>query len=438
MSLQEQFLKNPFEGYAYSYPHKLSYRPFEEPKNLQDLWNKENKDHLFLYLHIPFCEMRCGFCNLFTISNPKDQIENLYLETLQIQAQVMSDVLGNYHFDKLAVGGGTPTYLELPELEKLFHIIQNTLKVNTQKIPFSFEMSPKTVTQEKLRYLKKEGVDRASIGVQSFIENEQKKLGRPQKNKEVFEALELIKLHQFETLNLDLIYGAYGQTEESWLFSLQNALLFAPEEIFIYPLYTRPLTGIDKRNYYQEDKRFTLYLLAKDFLISNGYEQISMRMFRLKSASLTKSTSYTCQEDGMVGLGAGARSYTKYTHYSSEYAVGAKNVKAIIQNYINREPDSFSKTDYGITLNEFEIKIRYLIKSLLQSDGLNITQYEDYFKTSLIEDLPKLKELLNEGLCTINQGKWQLTSKGIDLSDAIGPWLYSNAILTKMQSFHLK
>lgn len=438
MTLEEQFLKNPFNSYAYSYPHKLSYRPFDSPKSLKQLWDNENKDYLFLYLHIPFCEMRCGFCNLFTISNPKDQIEDLYLKTLQTQAQIMSDILGKYHFDKLAVGGGTPTYLELPQLEQLFNIIQNTLQVDTIKTPFSFEMSPKTINHEKLLFLKQQGVDRASIGIQSFIESEQKKLGRPQKNKEVFEALETIASHHFETLNIDLIYGAYAQTEESWLFSLQSAIAFKPEEIFIYPLYTRPLTGIDKINYAQEDMRFVLYLLAKDYLTSNGYEQISMRMFRLKSTVHSKSSAYSCQEDGMVGLGAGARSYTKYTHYSSEYAVGAKNVKAIIQNYVKREASSFQTIDYGITLNESELKIRYVIKSLLQAEGLNAKEYENYFCSSITEDHPKLKQLVEEGLCIIKNNRWQLTSRGIDFSDAIGPWLYSNEIITKMQTFELK
>ena len=440
MTLKESLLKNPFVGYAYSYPHKHSYRPFESATPLQALWEDEPKEHLFLYVHIPFCEMRCGFCNLFTVANPKDNAEELYINALKRQASIVKNAIGKSRFARIAVGGGTPTFLELPLLEQLFSIIQDTMQANTHDSPFSFEMSPKTITPEKLNFLHQNGVDRVSIGIQSFIENEQKTLGRPQKNKEAFDALAMIRAVDFKTLNLDLIYGAYGQTADSWLFSLQSALLYKPEEIFIYPLYTRPLTGIEKMAKNEMDNRFHLYLLAKEYLTSQGYEQISMRMFRLKSMDKTNNNlQYCCQEDGMLGLGAGARSYTKYVHYSSEYAVGSKNVKSIIQNYITKTSSDYAVADYGIKLNDDERKRRYLIKSILQVAGLDIGQYHAFFKSEVLAEQPKLIQLIELGLCFIeNDTHVKLTSAGIDWSDAIGPWLYSDEIVAIMKDFDLK
>lgn len=440
MNLSKLVFQNPYEGYAYSYPHKHAYRPFETAIPLQELWQNESKDALFLYLHIPFCEMRCGFCNLFTVANPKGNLEEQYLKALKTQAETVKKALGESSFARIAVGGGTPTFLEMPDLAQLFSIIQSIMGVNTHQTPFSFEMSPKTITPEKLQFLHQNGVDRVSIGIQSFVENEQKSLGRPQKNKEVFDALSMIRTVDFGSLNIDLIYGAYGQTAASWLFSLQEAMHYKPEEIFIYPLYTRPLTGIEKMSKNDTDNRFELYLLAKDFLISNGYEQVSMRMFRLKTTKNTDNAPfYCCQEDGMVGLGAGARSYTKYVHYSSEYAVSSKNVKGIIQDFTEKLPTDYAVADYGIRLTDDELKRRYVIKSILQTTGLDLNQYRNFFNSEVLEEQPKLIELLESGLCFFeNETCLKLTSQGIDLSDAIGPWLYSTEIMSKIKEFDLK
>src|SRR5205085_9234220 len=97
---------------SYAYPHKTAYRPFEPPLPLGDLWAGEERDALFLYLHVPFCEMRCGFCNLFTTANPGDDLEAAYLAALDEEADRVGAGLGPAAFARVAIGGGTPTYLE--------------------------------------------------------------------------------------------------------------------------------------------------------------------------------------------------------------------------------------------------------------------------------------------------------------------------------------
>lgn len=427
-----------FEGYAYSYPHKHSYRKLES-LSLRQLWKDEKKDALFLYIHLPFCEMRCGFCNLFTIANPQENIVDSYLEALEVQARVIKEVIDPKSFAQIAVGGGTPTFLELPQLEKLFSIMRY-LGAEPKEIPISFEMSPKTISPEKLQFLEQNGVDRVSIGIQSFLDDETKALGRPQKNREVEDALQLIRKYKFNTLNLDLIYGTFGQTMETWMYSLQEAINVKAEEIFLYPLYVRALTGITKLNQNTEDHRIDLYLAAKAFLIKNGYEQISMRLFRLKTTGSAKpATHYSCQEDGMIGLGAGARSYTKQVHYSSEYAVARGNIKHIINAYIAKTESDFGAVDYGIELPFEEQKRRFVIKSILHATGLDMSRYKDLYGNDLLLDFPQLDLLIRDDLASIRENnRMKLTSKGTDYSDAIGPWLYSGFIKERIQTFELK
>src|SRR5688572_12158890 len=87
-----------YQAYSYSYPHKTAYREFTQPVDLKSAWAKEKRDALFLYLHIPFCEMRCGFCNLFTTSNPEVSFEREYLNTLERQAEQVGRALGDSKF----------------------------------------------------------------------------------------------------------------------------------------------------------------------------------------------------------------------------------------------------------------------------------------------------------------------------------------------------
>ena len=242
-----------YAGYTYAYPHKTAYRTLKPPVALRDAWAAERRDALFLYLHTPFCEMRCGFCNLFTTANPPPGFAQDYMAALRRQAARTREALGRATFARLAVGGGTPTYLDEAGLESLFDVAEQTFGVDPQNIPVSVETSPLTAEAGKLRLLRGRGVDRISIGVQSFIEAEVNAVGRSQKTAVVERALDRIRNVGFPTLNIDLIYGLPGQTTGSWLESLRAALRFRPEELYLYPLYVRPLTGLGRRGQKAED-----------------------------------------------------------------------------------------------------------------------------------------------------------------------------------------
>ncbi len=178
----------------------------------------------------------------------------------------------------------------------------------------SVEVSPETVDAAKVAVLKARGVDRVSMGVQSFLESEVAAVKRPQKTAQVEATLDLLRSAGFPTLNLDLIYGIEGQTVETFLHSLETALRYAPEELYLYPLYVRPLTFLGKKSRAWDDLRLSLYRAGRDFLLARGYTQVSMRMFRAAHAPAARGAVYRCQEDGMVGLGVGARSYAGAVH----------------------------------------------------------------------------------------------------------------------------
>jgi oxygen-independent coproporphyrinogen-3 oxidase len=428
----------PYAGYAYSYPHKTAYRPLDPPRSLRQVWAEENKSSLYLYLHVPFCEMRCGFCNLFTAANPQDELVERYLLALRRQAFEIRQAIGAATYARMAIGGGTPTYLQPAQLQEVFSIVRELFAVDCRKVPTSVETSPRTADAERLAVLKEHGVDRVSIGVQSLLEAEVNASGRAQKNEWVESAIGRIRELGFPTLNVDLIYGLPGQTMESWLTSLRSALRWWPEEFYLYPLYIRPLTGLSRwGGQAEDDLRLACYRHGRDLLLAEGYEQISMRMFRASSATEQGRDSgpvYCCQEDGMVGIGCGARSYTRALHYSTDYAVAATAVREIIADYAARPPDAFAVADYGYELDETEQRRRWIIKSLLRTEGMDLMAYQRHFGTNAQDDLPALEMLEDAGYVECAGRFLRPTPDGLERSDAIGPWLGSDAVAARITS----
>ncbi|MEV6164983.1 STM4012 family radical SAM protein [Streptomyces sp. NPDC052052] len=442
----------PYQSYVYAYPHKTAYRPLADRPALRELWAAEPKEALSLYLHIPFCEVRCGFCNLFTRVGAPGELTTRYLDALDRQATAVRDALGDaepVRFAAAAFGGGTPTYLTAPELERLCDIAEKRMGADLGSVPLSVETSPSTATADRLAVLADRGTTRISIGVQSFVEAEARAAVRPQRRTDVEAALDRIREARIPVLNIDLIYGIDGQTERSWLTSLDAALEWLPEELYLYPLYVRPLTGLGRLDPAGEaaadaawdEQRLRLYRAGRDHLLARGYEQVSMRMFRRADAPRTDGPDdYACQTDGMIGLGCGARSYTSKLHYSFDYAVEMRQVRAIIDSYTATE--DFSHAEVGRYVDGDEARRRHLLQSVLQAEGLQRDEYRERFGTSPGDDFPvELARFEARGWLDSAAGAaglLRLSPEGLAHSDALGPELFSPAVRAAMAAYERK
>lgn len=305
-----------------------------------------------------------------------------------------------------------------------------------RSVPLSVETSPSTATADRLAVLADRGTTRISIGVQSFVEAEARAAARPQRRADVETALGLIRDTRIPVLNIDLIYGIDGQTEQSWRTSLDAALQWRPEELYLYPLYVRPLTGLGRLGAADEavadaawdEQRLRLYRAGRDHLLARGYEQVSMRMFRRAGTPLTDGPDdYACQTDGMIGLGCGARSYTSRLHYSFDYAVEMREVRAIIDGYTATE--DFSHAEVGRFADGDEARRRHLLQSVLQAEGLRVSEYRERFGTDPDVDFPEeLARFEARGWLdadAASTGRLRLSPEGLAHSDALGPDLFS-------------
>ena len=201
-----------YPGYVYGYPHKKAYRPLPSPQPLADAWSEEDRRHLFCYVHIPFCNQRCSFCNLFTYVPTDASPARCYLEALSLVMAAYEKALSPCRFTRLYIGGGTPTWLDTSELKQLMRTLCQTLAIDPAATQGCIEASPETIDDQKVEFLLESGFQRLSLGVQSLVEEELRQVNRRFDFDLHERSINLIVKAGFPHINNDLIYGLPGQT----------------------------------------------------------------------------------------------------------------------------------------------------------------------------------------------------------------------------------
>ena len=423
--MNEQQQISRYVSYMYSYPHKTAYRTLTPPVSLSPYLERLEGREASLYLHIPFCAHKCGYCNLFSQQCCDAERISLYLHTMRRQAEQLSVAAQGLKFTSFAVGGGTPLILDEGQLEELFCLAE-LFGVHPSRVFTSVETSPEYTQKSVLRQLRARGVERLSMGVQSFNETELKKLKRRPGLGTVVGALENIVEAGFPQFNLDLIYGIEGQTVESFMRSLNTALTYRPNELFIYPLYVRPGTRIDVRS--TDDIGYAIYKSARELLVGQGFVQTSMRRFVRRE---TTETEFSCGDEVMLSCGAGGRSYLGNLHYATPYAVRQQAIADEIDHYI-RTTD-FMTAANGFLLSTEEMQIRFIIKNLMYYRGVDLAEYEKRFGEKPDRNL--FREFTDRGWIEETGRIVRLTEEGMAYSDYIGQAFISPVVRKLMSEY---
>lgn len=423
--MNEQQQISRYVSYMYSYPHKTAYRTLTPPVSLSPYLERLEGREASLYFHIPFCAHKCGYCNLFSQQCCDAERISLYLHTMRRQAEQMSVAAQGLKFTSFAVGGGTPLILDEGQLEELFCLAE-LFGVHPSRVFTSVETSPEYTQKSVLRQLRARGVERLSMGVQSFNETELKKLKRRPGLGTVVGALENIVEAGFPQFNLDLIYGIEGQTVESFMRSLNTALTYRPNELFIYPLYVRPGTRIDVRS--TDDIGYAIYKSARELLVGQGFVQTSMRRFVRRE---TTETEFSCGDEVMLSCGAGGRSYLGNLHYATPYAVRQQAIADEIDHYI-RTTD-FMTAANGFLLSTEEMQIRFIIKNLMYHRGVDLAEYEKRFGEKPDRNL--FREFTDRGWIEETGRIVRLTEEGMAYSDYIGQAFISPVVRKLMSEY---
>lgn len=419
-----------YAQYMYSYPHKTAYRALEGVdirEYLPRMAHKENS----LYFHIPFCQAKCGYCNLFSVTGKGADFVDDYLDAMERQMEQYD--LSGYSFSDVTIGGGTPLYLEEAQLERLFRMVEAVR--GKQEAPVVIETSPNQTTQEKLSIVKAGGTKRISLGIQSFQEEELKNLYRVHSPGQARRALECIKRQQFSCVNLDFIYGIPGQTVQSLRETLEEGISYEPEELFVYPLYVKKGTLLNEKQVKREADTRKFYDFICEFLGKQGYVQYSMRRFVHKTYTPV-TPAVECGFGNTLSIGCGGRSYLGNLHFCTPYFVRQKECNQQLERYLATK--DYRNITHGIFLNEEEEKRRYIIKNILFASGLNRESYRKNFGEAVEKEFTLLNIWREKGYLTEEGEVYKLTAEGMALSDELGPQLISPGVKGRMEEWENK
>ncbi|MFH1329370.1 MAG: oxygen-independent coproporphyrinogen III oxidase [Actinomycetota bacterium] len=248
-------------------------------------------DPLSLYIHLPFCEARCSFCGCHVVVARRRSVAAAYLDRVLAEADVVAEHLGErrrlvqYHW-----GGGTPTYYSPDDLARFHAGILERFEL-APAAEMAIEVDPRVTTPEHLQVLRELGFNRLSMGVQDFDPEVQDLIGRNQTWEETEDLYRRARAVEYESINLDLIYGLPGQTTRSFSRTLDRVLQLRPDRLAVYSFayvpWVRPnQKRIDAARLPDRDTKFALLALVADGLASGGYRAIGMDHFALPDDEL--------------------------------------------------------------------------------------------------------------------------------------------------------
>ncbi len=279
-----------------------SWRPLKRTMNKTDLPG--------LYIHIPFCKTKCPYCDFYSITET-DRVEE-WLQALLAEARFYRRDFGT--FDSLYMGGGTPSLLNPRQVEKLITGLRDIFTFD-DPAEVTMELNPDDVTREKLAFYRSLGVNRISLGVQSFVEEEVRFLGRRHTSRQAVSAIEAIRETGFDEFSIDLMYGLPGQSIKTWGSILKEALSFSPAHLSCYQLtvegdtlFSR-LAKEDKFKLPGDSHQADLFIYTSEYLTGSGFIHYEISNFAKGPESLSRHNVKYWQHTPYLGLGPAAHSF---------------------------------------------------------------------------------------------------------------------------------
>ena len=407
------------------------------------------KESAGLYVHVPFCRSKCPYCdfNSVAVSGSEGRLfeESRFIDSICTELNTLVGSGSNsFAPSTLYFGGGTPSLLSPSSIVSFLDFLKSRTG-NILPGEITMEVNPESATQEKLQGYRSAGVNRLSIGVQSFNDDELRQLGRPHTAKAAIQVFKDARAAGFDNIGIDLIFGLPGRTLESWKVSLEKAVELNPEHISLYGLTIEPDTpffdlysggpatephGVvlnssgDKggvicgeSGVINDELYVTFYSTAIERLTEAGYEQYEISNFA-KCGRESRHNSLYWSGAGYIGLGPGAHSLFLDTEWGRRSA----NV-ADVEQYFNTIENGGTAVEMSETLNRESALLEAVMLGLRRvKHGLEADRFETRFGQQPIELLNSegsVERLIGLGLLLKDGKDLRLTSRGILVSDTV-------------------
>ncbi len=371
-----------------------------------------------LYVHIPFCERKCLYCDFYSVVNTG--LMEDFLAAMQGEISLRADYADRAVFETVFFGGGTPSLLAPRQLDAILSSLRATFVI-TADAEVTLEANPGTVTGETLRAFRSAGINRLSIGIQSFHDHELQFLGRIHDGTEALRCYGCARAAGFDNISMDLIYSIPGQSLDRWEDTLRTTLALGPQHIAAYSLTVEdetPLARMVEAGVLRTTParvEAELYERAMELLGAHGYEHYEVSNYALPGYRCRHNRNYWSHEQ-YLGFGPSAHSFWR----KGGITRGRRwwNV-ADLSTYLSRLSGGFLPV-----ASEEEVGTRAMIHERiflgLRSSGLDLTRLTadlDYDLEARQGD--RVRWLIEEGLGVLDGGIVRLTSKGYLLCDEI-------------------
>lgn len=267
----------------------------------------EGRGELAVYLHIPFCHARCGYCDFVTFTGKESQIDE-YVEALCQEIELYSTDLTPLRGRKIStifIGGGTPSVLETNQIHNIFKALHQYFKI-AKGVEITLEANPESITAVKAKAWKEAGINRLSIGLQAYDDSLLQAMGRLHLVEDFCRAYRVVRDYGFSNVNVDLIYGFPPQTFDQWQRTVKSTMALQPDHLSIYPLQAEEGAPFGVQGMIVDgDVQAEMYEWARAYLASQGFEQYEISNFAKPGKPCNHNLIYWRQQD-YLGLGVGA------------------------------------------------------------------------------------------------------------------------------------
>jgi len=389
-----------------------------------------------VYIHIPFCLRKCPYCDFYSTAGHDEKYRARFIEALCKEI----DYYGRRYksprlIETVYIGGGTPTILKPEEIKKILQQLRKSFRVHS-KAETTMECNPATATLNRMKGYREAGVNRISIGVQSFDNEVLRILGRPHTAEDARETFRLAAVAGFRFINLDLMFGIPGQTISSWTDTLRTVNSLYPQHVSLYSLEFMENTrfwqlreeGKMKETDAEYDRMMYEYALA--ILADRGYEQYEI-------SNVSRGPKYRCKHNmkywnlsEYLGFGPSAHSFVRNVRYSNiddvekyisamERMDPAKDIFIGTTNAYGTEAvDCYIKNSFRDNVSE------YVFTGLRKNDGLNLDDFSEKFGKGLWEVYDdqthrEFSEFVRDGFAEEDETGIRLTLKGMNISNRI-------------------
>lgn len=365
-----------------------------------------------IYIHIPFCKKRCIYCDFYSTTD--NRLTESYIGALENELSARIDEIGRDNVSTIYIGGGTPSQLTIQQLSRLIASIKNI--INFEKVlEFTIEVNPDDVNFEYMQACRTLGINRVSMGIQSFVDAELEIINRRHNSAQAVEAVKIMRSAGFENISIDLIYGLPLQTLDSWRYSVAEAIKLNVPHISCYNLSYEEDTLLYKKRESgeiiecSEEDCVTMYEVLTEKLKDAGYLHYEISNY-CKPDCFSRHNSNYWNLTPYLGLGASAHSYDgKVRKYNPDSI--HEYVKKVGECGVSYEEDDET---------EWEKYNEYIMIGLRTMWGVSLSNLEKMFSNELYNHfIAESRRFINSGELKEENGAVVLTEKGIMLTDYV-------------------